>query len=84
MQFLKLETYEVFAGRRSRATTVSSGIAGAGVADVVPVIGCHHLTVLLLRRLLLEMVMRLFWRQVPVMYLRLLRLLLLLLLLLIH
>jgi len=83
VQFLKLETYEVFTGRRSRAT-VSSGTAAAGATGVMPVSGAHHLTVLLLRRLLLVMMVLLFWRQVSVMYLRLLRLLLLLLLSMIH
>jgi len=77
VQFLKLEAYEVFAGGRS--WTAASAAAG-GAAAVVSVPGRHHLTLLLLllllllRRLLLVMMMLLFGRQVPVMYLRLLRL----------
>ena len=82
VQFLKLEAYEVFAGGRS--WTAASAAAG-GAAAVVSVPGRHHLTLLLLlllllllRRLLLVMMMLLLGRQVPVMYLRLLRLRLLL------
>ena len=71
VQFLKLDAYEVLAGRRSRG-------AGAGAAAVVRVSSGHHLA-LLLRRLLLVMVVLLLRRQVPVVHVRLLGLLLLLL-----